>query len=324
MCDMPAMPTLIRPMLAISGKPASDEGWAFEMKWDGVRAVVYVSGGKARALSRNDRDVSVSYPELQEVAASLHGLSVVLDGELVAADASGRPDFGVLQQRMHVVDPATVRRLAATVPVTFLAFDVLWCEGRSLLEETYDVRREALLALEPKHPWDVPPAFAGDAAAALAASRDAGLEGVVAKRRDSRYEPGRRTSAWLKVKHQNMQEVIIGGWRPGQGAREGRIGSLLLGVQGPAGLEYAGDVGTGFHGGVLEELGDLLTPLRRATSPFATDLPRADAKDAVWVSPELVGEVLYGEWTSAGRLRHPSWRGLRDDKSPADVRREDS
>ena len=129
------MPTLIRPMLAIPGQPVSDDGWAFEMKWDGVRAVVYLAAGKARALSRNDRDVSVSYPELQDVAASLAGLSVILDGELVAADASGRPDFGVLQQRMHVVDPAAVRRLARTVPVTFLAFDVLWCEGRSLLED---------------------------------------------------------------------------------------------------------------------------------------------------------------------------------------------
>jgi bifunctional non-homologous end joining protein LigD len=323
MAGMPAMPTLIRPMLAIPGEPASNDGWAFEMKWDGVRAVVYLAAGKARALSRNDRDVSVSYPELQDVAASLAGLSVILDGELVAADASGRPDFGVLQQRMHVVDPAAVRRLARTVPVTFLAFDVLWCEGRSLLEETYDVRREALLALEPTHPWDVPPAFAGDAGAALEASRAAGLEGVVAKRRDSRYEPGRRTSAWLKVKHQNMQEVVIGGWRPGQRAREGRIGSLLLGVQGPAGLEYAGHVGTGFSNATLDELGRLLEPLRRATSPFASELPRADAKDAVWVTPKLVGEVLYGEWTSAGRLRHPSWRGLRDDKSPEDVIRED-
>src|SRR3954469_21805539 len=142
MADMPAMPTLIRPMLAIPGQPAADEGWAFEMKWDGVRAVVYVSGGKARALSRNDRDISVSYPELQGVAASLHGLSVVLDGELVAADASGRPDFGVLQQRMHVIDPAAVARLAASVPVTFLAFDLLWLEGRSLLDEPYETRRE--------------------------------------------------------------------------------------------------------------------------------------------------------------------------------------
>ena len=116
-----------------------------------------------------------------------------------------------------------------------------------------------------------------------------------------------------------MQEVVIGGWRPGQRAREGRIGSLLLGVQGPAGLEYAGHVGTGFSNATLDELGRLLEPLRRATSPFATELPRADAKDAVWVTPTLVGEVLYGEWTSAGRLRHPSWRGLRDDKSPEDV-----
>jgi bifunctional non-homologous end joining protein LigD len=321
------MPTLIHPMLATPGPlPTGDAeaGWAFEMKWDGVRAVVYVADGKARALSRNDRDVTVSYPELQTVAASLGGLSVILDGELVAADAKGRPNFGLLQQRMHVIDPAAVHRLTVSVPVTYLVFDLLWFEGRSLLDEPYDVRREALEALEPSGPWDVPPTFAGDGIAALAASRSARLEGVVAKRRDSRYLPGARSSAWLKVKHQHMQEVVIGGWRPGQRGRAGRIGSLLLGVQGPDGLEYAGHVGTGFTDAMLEDLGARLVPLRRKTSPFAVELPRIDARDAVWVAPELVGEVTYGEWTASGRLRHPSWRGLRDDKSPAEVHREDS
>jgi bifunctional non-homologous end joining protein LigD len=317
-----AMPALIHPMLATPGRPADESGWAFEMKWDGVRAVVYVEGGRARAMSRNDRDVSVSYPELQSVASSLDGLSLILDGELVAADAHGRPSFERLQQRMHVIDPAAVHRLESSVPVTFLVFDLLWFEGRSLLDETYDTRRGALEALEMSGPWDVPPAFAGDETAALAASKAARLEGVVAKRRDSRYVPGSRSSAWLKVKHQHMQEVVIGGWRPGQRGREGRIGSLLLGVQGPDGLEYAGHVGTGFSDVALAELAQLLKPLVRKTSPFATELPRADSRDAVWVRPTIVGEVTYGEWTSAGRLRHPSWRGLRDDKSPGDVHRE--
>jgi bifunctional non-homologous end joining protein LigD len=319
-------PSLIHPMLATAGAlptgPA-EAGWAFEMKWDGVRAVVYVADGRARALSRNERDISVSYPELQDVAASLSGLSLILDGELVAADARGRPDFGTLQQRMHVTDPGAVRRLVATVPVTFLVFDLLWLEGRSLLDDAYDARRSALEGLRTSGPWDVPPAFAGDGAAALAASRAAGLEGVVAKRRDSRYVPGSRSSAWLKVKHQHMQEVVIGGWRAGQGGRDGRIGSLLLGVQGPDGLEYAGHVGTGFTDAALAELAELLNPLRRKTSPFSVELPRVDARDAVWVEPQLVGEVTYGEWTATGRLRHPSWRGLRDDKSPSEVHRED-
>jgi bifunctional non-homologous end joining protein LigD len=319
------MPELIRPMLATAGElpPSSAEaGWAFEMKWDGVRAVVYVSDGRARALSRNDRDVSTSYPELQELAASLRGLSLVLDGELVAADASGRPDFGTLQQRMHVVDPTAVARLAASVPVTFLAFDLLWLQRRSLLEESYEARREALESLEASGAWDVPPAFSGAGSAAMEASLGAGLEGVVAKRLESLYTPGRRSSAWLKVKHQRMQEVVIGGWRPGQGGRAGRIGSLLLGVRGPSGLEYAGHVGTGFTDAMLIDLAARLEPLRQATSPFVEVLPRMDSRDAVWVTPQLVGEVIFGEWTSAGRLRHPSWRGLRPDKSPADVHRE--
>ena len=312
-------------MLATAGElptAGAEAGWAFEMKWDGVRAVVYVSGGQARGLSRNDRDVSTSYPELQDVANSLSGLSLILDGELVAADASGRPDFGTLQQRMHVVDPAAVARLAVTVPVTFLAFDLLWFDGRSLLDEPYGTRREALESLDPSGTWDIPPAFSGAGSAALDASRAAGLEGVVAKRLDSLYTPGRRSSAWLKVKHLRMQEVVIGGWRPGQRGREGRIGSLLLGVQGPSGLEYAGHVGTGFTDAMLRDLAARLAPLARVESPFATELPRMDSRDAVWVTPDLVGEVIFGEWTSAGRLRHPSWRGLRPDKSPAEVTRE--
>jgi bifunctional non-homologous end joining protein LigD len=156
----------------------------------------------------------------------------------------------------------------------------------------------------------------------MEASLAAGLEGVVAKRVDSLYTPGRRTSAWIKVKHLRMQEVVIGGWRPGQGGRAGRIGSLLLGVQGPSGLEYAGHVGTGFSDATLRDLAARLEPLRQSGSPFVEELPRMDSRDAVWVKPELVGEVIFGEWTSAGRLRHPSWRGLRPDKSPTEVHRE--
>jgi len=319
------MPSLIRPMLATAGelpKGAAEAAWAFEMKWDGVRAVVYVRDGRARALSRNDRDITPTYPEVQAVADSLRGRGAIVDGELVAAGAAGRPDFGLLQQRMHVVDPGAVRRLSATVPVTFLAFDLLWLDGRSLLDESYDARRTALERLVPTGSWDVPPAFAGAGSAALEASKAAGLEGVVAKRRDSHYLPGRRSTSWLKVKHVRMQEVVVGGWRPGQGGRAGRIGSLLLGVRGDAGLDYVGHVGTGFSDAALAALGEALEPLRRPTPPFATALPREDARDAVWVEPLLVGEVSYGEWTSAGRLRHPSWRGLRPDKDPADVTRE--
>jgi bifunctional non-homologous end joining protein LigD len=156
----------------------------------------------------------------------------------------------------------------------------------------------------------------------MTASRQAGLEGVVAKRLASVYLPGRRSPDWRKVKHVRMQEVVIAGWRPGQGRREGGLGSLILGVQGPEGLQHAGGVGTGFTGRMLDDLAARLAPLARSTSPFAHELPRAETRDARWVEPRLVGEVVYTEWTPDGRLRHPSWRGLRPDKRPEDVRRE--
>jgi bifunctional non-homologous end joining protein LigD len=319
-------PDLVRPMLATPGelpRGADTARWAYEMKWDGVRAVVYVRDGKARVLTRNDRDVTSTYPELTAMAEALPRLAMVLDGEVVAVDHRGRPDFGRLQQRMHVTTPSAVRTLEQTVPVTYLAFDLLHLDGHDLLTTAYDDRRSLLEGLELHGPrWDVPPAFAGDGDGAVATSLAQGLEGVVAKRRDSRYEAGRRSSSWLKVKHAKAQEVVIGGWRPGAGRREGTIGSLLMGVPGPDGLEFAGHVGTGFTDAMLDDLLRMLRPLERRTSPFATPLPRPDARDAVWVTPRVVGEVAFTEWTKDGRIRHPSWRGLRPDKSPDEVVRE--
>ncbi len=320
------MPDLVRPMLAVAGTlpaAADEQRWAFEMKWDGVRAVVYVERGTVRVLTRNDRDVTATYPELRGLGDALGQARMVLDGEVVALDAAGRPSFGELQQRMHVQRPALALR--ERVPVTYLAFDLLHHDGTPLLDEPYDDRRAALdrLGLAGTH-WAVPPAFEGDGGAALALSEAQGLEGVVAKRRDSTYHPGRRSPAWVKVKHVRMQEVVVGGWRGGGGRREGGIGSLLLGVHDGAGrLVYAGHVGTGFTTRMLEELADLLRPLARTTSPFDDEVPRAHAKDAHWVSPRLVGEVAFTEWTREGRLRHPSWRGLRPEKSAAEVVRED-
>jgi bifunctional non-homologous end joining protein LigD len=324
--DRQPMPDLVRPMLATAGTlPAGAAAgrYAYEMKWDGVRAVVYVSGGRARVMTRNDREVSRTYPELSRMADSLGSLEVVLDGEVVALDASGRPDFGLLQQRMHVTVPSQVRALVERVPVSYLAFDLLYLDGRLLLDLPYAERRALLDGLDLEGPrWGVPPAFPGDGDAALAASRAQRLEGVVAKRLDSRYEAGRRSSAWVKVKTFLTQEAVVGGWRPGTGRREGTIGSLLLGIPDGDGLAYIGHVGTGFTDAVLADLERRLRPLRRSTSPFAQELPRADARDAVWVTPRLVGEVAYGEWTRDGRLRHPSWRGLRPDKAPSEVVRE--
>ena len=312
-------------MLASVGSlpPAAEDGrWAYEMKWDGVRAVCYVDAdAPARLLSRNDRDVSATYPEVAGVAAALDGRDVVLDGEIVAVDAAGRPSFSLLQRRMHVVRPADVRRLVGQVPVTYLVFDLLRLDGRLLVGEPWTRRRAMLEDLGLAGPcWAVPAYFPGGGPDALAASAAAGLEGVVAKRADSVYEPGRRSRAWVKVKNVRTQEVLVGGWKPGEGRRAAGIGSLLLGLPGAAGLRYVGHVGTGFTTAALDDLARLLAPLERPASPFADgQVPRPQAVVARWVEPRIVGEVAFAEWTPDGRLRHPVWRGLRPDKSPADV-----
>lgn len=317
-----ALPELVRPMLAVPREelPPDDARWAYEMKWDGVRAVVYVEGGRPTVRSRNDRDVTAGYPELRGLAASLGSRRAVLDGEIVAFDERGRPSFGLLQARMHVTNAGQVRRLAETTPVTYLVFDVLHLDGHSTLELPYTERREILESLGLEGPrWHTPPAWHGGGAAVLAAAGEQGLEGVIAKRLDSRYDPGRRSDRWVKVKPVRAQEVVICGWKPGQGRRADTVGSLLLGIPGERGLEYAGHVGTGFTDVMLRDLAGMLRPLERGTSPFADPVPRPDARDAHWVEPTLVGEVRFGEWTRDGRLRHPSWRGLRPDKSPSDV-----
>lgn len=315
------LPRLIRPMAAVLARslPADDDRWGFEFKWDGVRAVAYVAGGRVRVLSRGDRDITASYPELAELA-ELVDRPVVLDGEIVAL-RGGRPDFGLLQSRMHVIRPGD--RLREEVPVEYYVFDVLFHEAEKLIDRPYTERRALLddLALSGRR-IATPPWFRGGGAEVLAVSRDHGLEGVLAKRLDSRYLPGRRSGDWLKIKLTRHQEVLVGGWRPGKGRRVDLIGSLLVGVPGPAGLEYAGNVGTGFTEAMLRDLADRLRPLERPDSPFAGEVPRAHARDAHWTTPVLVGEVAYAERTSDDMLRHPSWRGLRPDKTPGDVRRE--
>ena len=312
-------------MLAVAGPiPDKDDGrFAVEMKWDGVRAVTYWDGDQLRLLSRNDNNVTAGYPELAAIGVLLGSRDAILDGEIVAYDNRGRPSFEALQARMHVRG-AKVAQLAAEVPVTFLLFDVMRFDGTATTSLPYAKRRELLESLELAGDHVVtPPAFHDDPKVVLAASLAQGLEGVVAKAVDSPYLPGRRSPAWIKVKHEHTQEVIIGGWKPGEGGRAGRIGSLLLGINNDAGeLVYVGHVGTGFSDRALADLASRLTSLQRKTSPFADDVPRLHARDAVWVSPTLVGEVSYGEFTRERRLRHPSWRGLRPDKSPADVHRE--
>jgi bifunctional non-homologous end joining protein LigD len=321
--DWQALPEHVKPMLATLGSLPGDDGWAFEMKWDGVRALVRVEGGRITVTSRNDRDITVSYPELRGLGEQLGSSQVLLDGEIVSFDADGRPNFGRLQQRMHVASAQAARRLAASDPAVYLAFDLLHLDGRSLVELPYEQRRELLLDLElAGEYWQTPPAFAGSGTAAVKASQDQGLEGVLAKRMTSRYTPGRRSPDWVKVKNIRTQEVVIGGWSIGKGRRAGGIGALLLGLPDHGKLRYIGKVGTGFTQQVLDDLARRLNKLTRKSSPFAPDVPRADARDATWVSPRLVGEVVFAEWTGDGRLRHPAWRGLRPDKSVDEVVRE--
>lgn len=322
-----SLPYPIRPMLAVlrDDLPHDDERWGYEMKWDGVRAVVYVEGGTGtyRALTRNEQDVTSTYPELGRMVPTLGSRRVVLDGEIVAFDERGQPSFAQLQPRMQVTNAAQVRRLMNATPVTYMVFDVLYLDDRSTLDLAYVERRRLLesLRLEGDR-WHTPPARYGGGAAVLREAKEFGLEGVIAKELDSRYYPARRCDCWIKVKHLRTQEVVIGGWKPGKGRRGGTIGSLLLGIPGERGLDYVGHVGTGFTDQSLRELAEELQPLERATPPFGHPMPRQDASHARWVEPELVGEVRFTEWTREGRLRHPAWRGLRRDKNPQEVVRE--
>ncbi len=304
------------------GEPRLDPAeWAFELKWDGIRALATVRDGRVTLRSRNGNDLTAQYPELQELAQRA-GVDGVYDGEIVALDRRGRPSFQLLQNRMGLTKTREVDAARATTPVRLLLFDVLEADGHELTRHGYTARREALATVVvPGGVVEVPDAVEGDSATALAESARLGLEGVVAKKRSSKYAEGRRSETWLKVKHHLTQEVVVGGWRPGAGRRAGGIGSLLLGVPGPDGLEYVGRVGTGFRDRDLDEIADVLEPLARKTSPFV-DVPRPDARDARWVRPSRVGEVRFAEWTGDGRLRQPSWRGWRPDKDPGAVVRE--
>jgi bifunctional non-homologous end joining protein LigD len=319
------LPESIAPMMATLGAlplTGRDEDWAYERKWDGVRAIVRWDGHKLTLTSRNDIDMMVGYPELAALGDQLGGTSMLLDGEIVALDRDGRSSFTKLQKRMHVNDAAAAQRLAQDDPAILMIFDVLHLDGWSALDLPYTDRRGILEGLDlTGSSWQTPALVEGSADQAVRLSQAEGLEGIVAKRRESRYRPGRRSPEWIKLKNIRTQEAVVGGWRPGAGTRAGTIGSLLLGLPTPDGLRYIGRVGTGFTAAILADLFDRLARSSRATSPFV-DVPRADASDANWVTPDLVGEVVFAEWTPDGRLRHPAWRGLRPDKTPDQVTRE--
>ncbi|HET8929739.1 MAG TPA: non-homologous end-joining DNA ligase [Acidimicrobiales bacterium] len=311
----------VEPMLAVPGRePVHGDHWAYEGKWDGVRAIAHLDTDGVRLMSRNGNDITVAYPEIGPLAAASGVSQAIVDGELIATVA-GRPSFSALQPRMHQRDPTAIARLVDDVPVTYVIFDLLELDDRSLLSLPYDERRHVLEALDLAGPsWRTPPSWTDTTLEAmLDATRASGLEGVIAKRRNSPYRPGTRSDAWRKFKHGTAQEFVVGGWTPGQGARHGELGALLVGYHRDGALHYAGKVGTGFDKGERGRLVTLLVERSRATCPFVDETGQSDAD---WVDPEIVVEVAFGEWTPTGHLRHPVYRGLRNDKTAREVTRE--
>ncbi len=320
----------LRPMLATASTSgiarAAAERWGrewVEMKWDGIRGIGIWDGRRLRLRSRNGNDLTATYPELTSVDLGLGSAPAVVDGEIVALDAQGRPSFPLLQKRMNLAQAREIAHEAARTPVHLYLFDILEADGRDLGGLPLAERRGVLenLAHSAATVVVVPPVF-DDVEAALSASARFGLEGIVVKDPGAPYRRGQRTDRWLKVKHSRTQEVVIGGIRPGKGNRSGTIGSLLVGVPSDEGLRYAGRVGSGFGEQTLARLSGLLEPLRSDADPFV-GVPAADARDALWVRPELVAEVEFAEFTPGGILRQARWRGLRPDKDPADVVRGD-
>ena len=314
------LPERIAPMLARTGELPPDDGWAFEIKWDGVRAIAYCEGGRLLKLeSRNQTNITPRYPELRELGRALGTHEAILDGEVVSFEG-GVPSFQRLQKRMHLTSEAQVRRLSQTEPVVYIVFDLLWLDGHSLLELPYADRRTLLAKLEIVGPaWQSPAHHVGDGEAMLAASRAQGLEGIVAKRLDCPYVPGRRSNGWVKVKNKKTADVVVGGWMPGEGGRAGRLGALVVGFYEDGDLHYAGRAGSGFTEAELKRVQSLLEARAREGSPF-TGGPKPP-KQVRFVEPELIASVEYSDMTNDGTLRHPVYKGLRDDIAPEDVGR---
>jgi len=316
------MPERIEPMMAKLGAaiPTPDTAWGFEFKWDGIRALAFVDGGRVRLVSRSGEDITPRYPEVHAMGRTIGSREVILDGEVVALDDKGRPSFEQIQQRMGLTSESEVRRKMKLVPVTYMVFDLLWQDGHALMPLQYKERRRMLADLKlAGDSWQTPQYEIGGGQAMLEASAKAGLEGVMAKKLTSPYEPGRRSGAWVKVKNRNRQELVIGGWLEGEGKRRGHPGALLVGYYDHSKFAYAGKVGTGFTDAMLEKLQSLIEPLEQASSPFDVGKP---PKAAHFIKPKLVAEFEIVEWTRSGQLRAPSFKGLRSDKPARKVVRE--
>jgi bifunctional non-homologous end joining protein LigD len=331
-----SMPRGIDPMLAKPGAvPESDsDDWAYEIKWDGIRALGYAKRGTWSMLSRRQEDVTARYPELAGIADALADQDAVVDGEVVALDDEGRPRFQLIQSRMGLTSPAQIKARVKQQPVDYVIFDLLHLDGRCIRDLPYVQRRELLENLGLDGPrWRTPRNRHGGGADLLEAARRQGLEGIVAKKCDSPYRPGKRTGEWIKTRVWRRQEFVIGGYIPGEGRRAKRVGSLLVGYydkrRSELGkgktqeLRFAGGVGSGLKEDDLDFLTKELHKRERPESPFHVGKPTGPkAKLAVWCEPELVCEVSWTEWTNEGTLRQPAFKGMRDDKDPREVVKE--
>jgi bifunctional non-homologous end joining protein LigD len=330
------MPSRLNPMLAKPGDvPESNgEDWAYEIKWDGIRALGYAEEGRWWMLSRRHEDVSARYPELEPIAETLEGHSAILDGEVVALDPEGRPRFQLIQSRMGLTSPGMIQARVKQQPVDYVIFDLLHLDGRCVRDLPYVQRRELLegLGLDGAR-WRTPRYRRGGGPDLLEAARRQGLEGIVAKRCDSPYRPGKRTGEWIKTRVWRRQEFVIGGYIPGEGSRAKRVGSLLVGYYDRRRSElstgerqemrFAGGVGSGLNEKQIDFLTKELRRRERPDSPFDVGHPSGPkAKTAVWCEPELVCEVTWTEWTNEGTLRQPAFKGMRDDKDPREVVKE--
>ncbi|MDP2775443.1 MAG: non-homologous end-joining DNA ligase [Nocardioides sp.] len=315
----------MRPMLATKGThvPSGAE-WSHEVKWDGVRILAGAGAGadpgvdirgRVRMTSRNDNDVTAAWPELCD--SPLGARDLLVDGEVIALNERGVPDFRVLQDRMHTRNVTTAKRLSRQVPATFMVFDLLRLDGSDLTDLPLEKRRELLRGLDlAGSTWQVPDAY-DDGPMLFDATLQQGLEGIVSKRRSSRYRPGERSREWLKFAHRHRLSYVVGGWRPQEGTTD-RLAAVLVGEPTAEGLMYRGRVGSGIGGKVSAVLSDLLAPLARADSPFADEVPRIDTIGTRWVEPRVVIDVdTHG--VGYTRLRQPSFQGVRHDLVAEDL-----
>ncbi len=316
-----AMPARIEPMLAqLSKMPSNPEDYAFEYKWDGIRAIYYWDGKRMRIESRNKLDITHRWPELKALGKVFGATPVILDGEIVALDPKGRVSFSLLTRRMHLSAKPTAEQISS-VPIVYMIFDVLYFHNRVLMPLPYTERREILekLELASAH-WQIPPSSGGNGEDMFKAALENDLEGILAKMIDSSYRPGARSKAWLKIKGVNRQEFVIGGWIPEKGNVERGVGALLVGYHDKDGrLLFAGKVGTGFSDADRTELRDRFDSITRDKSPFKSTVRN---RNVIFVDPVSVAEIEFREWTPDGRLRHPAFKGLREDKKPGDIVKE--